>query len=141
MKLTPYRYVGPGVHLGRHGLVKNKAVLWLDEPEVAYVTANPNPDLEKISEDEAAKITPPKMTGDGSPEGAEDGQPEDTGAEAERYEIGEMEKSLIEDYSKKELVALCQENDVAFETDANKPALAKLLAPVIVKKNREESKD
>lgn len=144
MNLKPYRFTGAdGTHLGRHGVLKKNAVVWLDQSEQSYLSVNPNPQLKPISEAEAKKanLTPPKLTGDGAPEGATDGAPENTEVVGLAYEIAEMEKSLVADFNKKELLAMAKEHNVEHETDANKEALAKLLAPVVVAKNREEAKE
>lgn len=142
MKLHPYRFLGDdGTHLGRHGIIKKNDVVWLDEQEHSYVQMNPSPTLKHISDAEVAKLklVAPNQTGDGSPEGAETGLPKNNEADALAAEIEAMEKSLVDDFSKKELLALCDEHEIKPETDANKATLAKLLAPAVVKKNREEA--
>lgn len=140
--MKPYRFTGPeGTHLGRHGILKKDTVIWLDQNEQKYLLSNPSSNIKQISDAEAAKLKlkSPVLTGDNEPSDADNGLQKNSEGDTLEMEISEMEKTLIEDFTKKELVAQAEENQVDIDPVSNKDVIAKALAPVLVAKNRAEA--
>ncbi len=132
----PHRYTGKNSqHIGRHGVVKKNGVIWLNKQESEYLDANPSEEITRLSDAEAAKLTPPKLTGDNEPPGADRGVADEQAETAKALVKQKLDAKVefLEAMDRPELETLCEQHNVKVEKKDKITDIINRLAPVMVK--------